>query len=224
MEEHPAVTRMNSLVSLEGRTVELPMRKGVQRQHIFYIDSAGAMQGRTFDASENLVAMVLQPAPRKPNTIRFTMCPLVRSTRKRLWRIRGQGSMRVRVRGGGPVEGAERCMRGSREGASGCGGAGGFVGLLFFLNLGRGCCRWVSAGFFVGCRTVSGREWRAVAACRGGVGIEAFSSGEVGGRGRGRGWGGRAGGWADGGPRGSGESGDLYFSHGGVSIENMEGE
>ena len=84
MEEHPAVTRMNSLVSFEGRTVELPMRKQVQRQHIFYLDSAGAMQGRTFDASENLVAMVLQPAPRKPDTIRFTMCPLVRATRKRL--------------------------------------------------------------------------------------------------------------------------------------------
>ena len=84
MEDHPAVTRMNSLVSMEGKTVELPMQKQVQRQHIFYIDPAGAMHGRTYDASENFMAMVLQPAPRKTDTVRLTMCPVVRATRKRL--------------------------------------------------------------------------------------------------------------------------------------------
>lgn len=84
MDEHPAVTRTSSLVSVEGKSIELPMRQQVARQNIFYFDSAGVLQGRTYDASENFMALALQPAPRKADTIRLTLCPVVRSTRKKL--------------------------------------------------------------------------------------------------------------------------------------------
>jgi hypothetical protein len=84
MEENPAVTRVNSLVSMDGKTVELPLRKEVQRQDIFYFDNARELHGRSFDACENVITMVLQPAPRKCDTVRLTMCPVVRSMRKRL--------------------------------------------------------------------------------------------------------------------------------------------
>jgi hypothetical protein len=84
MEENPAVTRINSLVSMDGKTVELPMRKEVQRQDLFYFDNANMLHGRSFDACENIITMVLQPAPRKRDTVRLTMCPVVRSMRKRL--------------------------------------------------------------------------------------------------------------------------------------------
>src|SRR6266540_3635103 len=77
MEDHPAVTRIDSLVSLEGKTVELPVRRQIHHQDIFYFDSAGILHGRTFDASENLITLVLQPAPRKRDTVRMTLCPVV---------------------------------------------------------------------------------------------------------------------------------------------------
>lgn len=83
MEENPAVTRINSLVSLDGKTVELPLRKEIQQENVFYIDSSGT-HGRTYEACENLMSLVLQPAPRKRDTVRLTLCPVVRSTRKRL--------------------------------------------------------------------------------------------------------------------------------------------
>ncbi len=84
MEENPAVTRVDSLVSMDGKTVELSMRKEVQRQDIFYFDNENTVHGRSFDGCENLMTLVLQPAPRKRDTVRLTMCPVVRSLRKRL--------------------------------------------------------------------------------------------------------------------------------------------
>jgi hypothetical protein len=84
MEENPATTRIDSLVSMDGKTVELAMRKEVQRQDIFYFDNENTLHGRSFDGCENLMTLVLQPAPRKRDTVRLTMCPVVRSMRKRL--------------------------------------------------------------------------------------------------------------------------------------------
>ncbi|HEX8522637.1 MAG TPA: hypothetical protein VF669_10305 [Tepidisphaeraceae bacterium] len=85
MEENPAVTRVNSLVSMDGKTVELPLKKDIQHQNIFYFDASNPKpHGRTYESCENLMTMVLQPAPRKRDTVRLTLCPVVRAVRKRL--------------------------------------------------------------------------------------------------------------------------------------------
>ena len=84
MAQHPTFTKANTLVGVEGRPVELPMRKDVRSQEIFYFDASGELQGSSFDQSENVITMSFQPAPRKPQTMRIALCPVVRATRKHL--------------------------------------------------------------------------------------------------------------------------------------------
>src|SRR5687768_15514978 len=84
MEEHPAVTKANTLVGQEGKPLELPLRKEVRGQDIFYFDAENQLQGRTFEQSENVIALTMQSAPRKADTLRIALCPVVRSARKRL--------------------------------------------------------------------------------------------------------------------------------------------
>ncbi len=84
MADNPAVTQVSSLVTVDGRTVDLPLRKEIPSQDIFYFDSANELHGRSFGPCDNLMTAVLQPAPRKKNTVRLTLCPVVRSMEKRL--------------------------------------------------------------------------------------------------------------------------------------------
>jgi hypothetical protein len=84
MEEHPAVTKANTLVGQEGKPVELPLRKEVRAQDIFYFDADSKLQGRSFDQSENVITLTMQSAPRKSETLRLALCPVVRGTRRRL--------------------------------------------------------------------------------------------------------------------------------------------
>jgi len=84
MEEHPAVSKGNTLVGHEGKPIELPLRKEVRAQDIFYFDRDNRLQGRSFEQSENFIALTLQTAPRKAATLRIALCPVVRGTRRKL--------------------------------------------------------------------------------------------------------------------------------------------
>lgn len=84
MEAHPAVTTSNTLVGAEGKPIELPLRKEVRNQEIFYFDSLNQLEGRSWDQSENVIAMTIQSAPRKADTLRIALCPMVRGMRKQL--------------------------------------------------------------------------------------------------------------------------------------------
>jgi hypothetical protein len=84
MSRYPALTKQTSLVAAESKPVELKVVKEQPFQDLWYFDSAGRLQGQSFDAAENLIALSFQQAPRKSNTMRVTMCPLVRSKQKRL--------------------------------------------------------------------------------------------------------------------------------------------
>ena len=84
MQRQPMQTKANIVVGLEGKPVELPMRKEVRSQEIWYLDSANELQGRSWDESENLITISFQSAPRKPGTMRVALCPVVRGTRKHL--------------------------------------------------------------------------------------------------------------------------------------------
>ena len=80
MEGHPAVTQANTLVGVEGKPIELPLRKQTRGQDIFYFDSTNALIGRTYDDQcENVIAMTMQSAPRQADTLRLVLCPVVRS-------------------------------------------------------------------------------------------------------------------------------------------------
>ena len=84
MSQYPAITKQSSLVAAEAKPVELPCRKAIATQNLFYFDAKNAMQGQTFDACENLISLTFQQAPRKPGTMRVSLCPVVRATQKRL--------------------------------------------------------------------------------------------------------------------------------------------
>ena len=84
MERTPAQTKLNTMVGATGKPMELPMRKEVRTEHIFYFDKQNQLQGRTYDDSANIVTMTVQSAPRKTDTLRIALCPVVRGMRKQL--------------------------------------------------------------------------------------------------------------------------------------------
>lgn len=84
MSEHPVVTRKDEFIGREARDIELEVRKEIQTQNIFYLDSSNTNQGRTYDNCVNLITASFQAAPRKAGCVRVAMCPVVKSTRKRL--------------------------------------------------------------------------------------------------------------------------------------------
>jgi hypothetical protein len=82
--DHPAVATASDLVAAESKPVEFTVRKDIVGQTIFYYDRANQLVGKSFDASENLITIAFQQAPRKPQTMRVVLCPVVRSKYKRL--------------------------------------------------------------------------------------------------------------------------------------------
>ena len=84
MSQYPAVTKQTSLVAAESKPVELSVRKDVVGQNLFYFNGRNQVQGQSFDACENLINLSVQQAPRKTNTMRVALCPVVRGEQKRL--------------------------------------------------------------------------------------------------------------------------------------------
>lgn len=84
MEQYPAVAKQSSLVAGEGKAVELPVRKGMPTQDIWYYNASNVLEGHTFNACENLIALTFQPTPRHASSMRVALCPTVRCTEKRL--------------------------------------------------------------------------------------------------------------------------------------------
>ena len=82
--QYPAITKQTSLVAAEAKPVELPVRKDIIGQRLFYFDAKNKMQGQSFDACENVIALTFQQAPRKTNQMRIALCPVVRAQQKRL--------------------------------------------------------------------------------------------------------------------------------------------
>lgn len=84
MAQFPAVTKVNTLVAAENKPVELPVRKDLVSQVLFFFDAQNRPIGQSFDACENFIALTVQHAPRKPQTMRVALCPTVRAKQKRL--------------------------------------------------------------------------------------------------------------------------------------------
>jgi hypothetical protein len=78
-----AITSKSAIVGFEARGLEISVAKDIPQQTIFMIDRDNLLQGRTYDASDNLLRLSFQATPRKPNTVRLSFSPCVRSQRKR---------------------------------------------------------------------------------------------------------------------------------------------
>ena len=82
IEKNPALVRHSTMVAREASSIELEMNKDLPFQNLFFFNADNLLQGRSFDRSDNLLTVSFQPAPRKPDTIRVSLCPVVRTWRR----------------------------------------------------------------------------------------------------------------------------------------------
>ena len=79
LKAHPTQTKLSHMIGSGAKPVELLMRKDVRAANIFYFDRRSQLQGRTSpDECEHYLALTVQTAPRKNDTLRVAICPLVR--------------------------------------------------------------------------------------------------------------------------------------------------
>jgi hypothetical protein len=86
IETYPASSKPSALsASAVGgnSSMELSMKTAVPYQNVFYFNDVNALYGRTFERCDNLLNVTLQQVPRKPGVARVTVCPTVRSLRRR---------------------------------------------------------------------------------------------------------------------------------------------
>lgn len=83
IEKFPVVSKRSTVTSGGEGATEMSMRKGVEYQTLAYLTDDNALIVRTYERCENLINVAFQPAPRRPGQVRMTMCPAVRSTRRK---------------------------------------------------------------------------------------------------------------------------------------------
>jgi hypothetical protein len=82
MDQKPQMQRLSTLAS-EAKKLELEMTKELPTQRIARFDAHNLLSMRDYDRSSNVINMAFEPTPRKPGFVRVTLCPVVRSHRKR---------------------------------------------------------------------------------------------------------------------------------------------
>ena len=67
-----------------AKTIELPMKKGAMDQVLYDFDLKNTLTVRSYEECDNIFCVEFSPAPRKAGDVRFSLCPMVRTLRKRL--------------------------------------------------------------------------------------------------------------------------------------------
>jgi hypothetical protein len=67
-----------------AKTIELPMKKGALDQVLYDFDLKNTLTVRSYEECDNIFCVEFSPAPRKAGDVRFSLCPMVRTLRKRL--------------------------------------------------------------------------------------------------------------------------------------------
>jgi hypothetical protein len=96
LSRHPARHQLNAVMVYEETNVEVPVRRGVEVQTLGFFGESG-LELKTFDKSDNLLALSFLPAPRRPDAARVAMTPIVRSLRDRLQTAEVDGETRLRT-------------------------------------------------------------------------------------------------------------------------------
>jgi len=84
LERHPIQPKPVTYAAAGARLIELMMKKDVPAQILYDFDAQNVLTVRSYDASDNVFCIEFQPAPRKAGDVRVTVCPMVRTLRKRL--------------------------------------------------------------------------------------------------------------------------------------------
>ncbi len=81
---NPAKTQRSVSASAGQQQMALPVRQNILYQLICYIDSNNELAGRSFERSENFIAISFMPSIRKNGNVRVEVCPVVRAERTEL--------------------------------------------------------------------------------------------------------------------------------------------
>jgi hypothetical protein len=71
-----------TVTAVEVKNVEIPMKKDLPEQVLFYFDDQKRPIGHSYDRCDNFMTISFQPTPRRPGHLRMTLCPMVRAQRK----------------------------------------------------------------------------------------------------------------------------------------------
>ena len=82
LEQNPAITQPSTYTGRDVKDLETELKLKIPYQDLFYYDTTGELVGRTHERCDNLLRISFQPTPRKPGTVRITLCPVVRSLRE----------------------------------------------------------------------------------------------------------------------------------------------
>jgi len=84
LDQNPALTQRTTATGTDVKDFDTELKLKVPYQDLFYYDAGGDLVGRTHERCDNLLRMAFQSAPRKPDTVRLTLCPVIRSLRERI--------------------------------------------------------------------------------------------------------------------------------------------
>jgi hypothetical protein len=79
----PCVMKRTTVMAGGEGSLELPLRSGIEYQTLAYFTDEHALIVKSYERCENSVTVAFQPAPRRPGQVRMTLCPLVRSLRRK---------------------------------------------------------------------------------------------------------------------------------------------
>jgi len=82
IERYGATAQKGSVAPVKKGSLELPMRKNIAEQDIFYLNEHQHLYGRSYEQCENLLSLTFEPTPRHAGDARLEICALVRGLRK----------------------------------------------------------------------------------------------------------------------------------------------
>jgi hypothetical protein len=88
-----------SILASGSGSLELPMKRNVRSQDIFYLNDQNELYGRTYEKCENLLGVSFWPERRQVGALHITLAPVVRATRSHPeFTVRNEERVLVEVR------------------------------------------------------------------------------------------------------------------------------
>lgn len=81
---HHAAAQQGTATPAEVGTIELPLRKGIEYEDVFYFNDHNVLFGRTYERCDNLLNIEFAASRRHPGDANIKVCPVIRGLRKRL--------------------------------------------------------------------------------------------------------------------------------------------
>lgn len=84
IDQYNAVVQRGTASPAESGSLDLPMKKSIDYENVFYFNDHNELYGRTYERCENLLQVLFYAAKRHPGDSVIKVCPVIRGLRKRL--------------------------------------------------------------------------------------------------------------------------------------------